>query len=215
MYTLLIFNVIIVLLIVILFVIVIVNSNNTLRYPSVNKVPDTNSATLTYYYALTSGSTINLTGDDYVLYQSIYTILYKNSAVGTKIRIGSYSSSTTIMGIPALLNCLSRNNNTCTTIDTNATKTGEAVLSISDGNISGTIAYILNNNPAISLTTQPSNKGTYSYPKNITSNVYFPNLTGEPVVYDIIGGTGYFLGKKGYIYISGETSNRRVSIYYK
>ena len=181
-----------------------------LKYPSVNTTPTPSDANLTYYYTVNmqNGATIDVNGDPYVIYQTIYSPLTKDSTLQTKI--GTYNSATTISNINEYITCVKDSSN-CN-LSSYVTKSGIAVLSINDGDKSGTISYVLNNNPSVTMTAPSNyiqNSPTLLFP------FYFPNKSGDPNVYDIVGGTGFFLGKKGYVYISSTSDIRTVYIYYK
>jgi len=186
--------------------IIMVATKPYLSYPSLDTTLNPSHAKLSYYYTvdMTNGASITVNGDLFTLYQSIYSPLYKNS--GSQQTIGSYSSATSIQNVNYFLTCLSGNNPLSCAINTTTTKSGFAVLSITDNTLSGTITYVLNNNPAVSMT-----RSTNNFP------VYFPNKAGDPNVYDIVGGTGSFLGKTGYVYIPvlPNSLRRVVYIYYK
>lgn len=205
-------------LLVILYIFVFVYYfGNQLKYPSPNTTPKPSSADLTYYYTVSmdNGSIISVNGDSYSIYQTIYSPLYKDSTLTLQNQIGSYSSATSILNIHDYLtfNCINGTDlSNCSVSLSKLTKSGIAVLSINDGDKSGTLSYVLNNNPSVK-NTPPSN-----YIPNVTPPmypIYFPNKSGDPNVYDIIGGTGFFLGKKGYVYISSTSDTRAIYIYYQ
>lgn len=231
------------LLIIVLYVLVNNLSNDKVKYPANGNIP-TGKPNLTYYYNRSDNDITMIQAEDLgmylpVFYQTVYSSLYKT---GTDTPIGSYSSATTILGykledIITLYECLfppllaptqtpdAQKTYKQSLIDTmkrvalnnpvpykdidscindfnniDAKKSGFAVLSISDGTMSGTLTYVLNNTASLSL-----------------NPTYFPNKNGDVTVYDIVGGTGSFLGKKGYIYIDETTDpdKRTINIYYK
>lgn len=204
------------LLIIVLYVMI---CNNSVNYPIDGKNP-TGKANLTYYYSrLSNEINVNPTQGK-VFYQTVYSPLHKTCTInGTNHQIGSYSSATTIMGfntnfINYTNSCISNPNYDCsgnlnTFNNLLFSKSGFAVLSISDSDISGTLTYVLNNTAF--LKNNPNYVNGHGLP------FYFPNKDGDVTVYDIVGGTGSFLGKKGYIYVDeiSDTNIRTIKIYYK
>lgn len=187
-----------------------ISQQEQIKYPPLNSTPKPSDANLTYYYTvnMNNGAIIDVNGDPYVIYQTIYSPLAKDSTLQTKI--GTYNSATTISNINEYITCV-RDSSNCS-LSPFVTKSGIAVLSINDGNKSGTISYVLNNNPTV-IMENPSNYIQNS--PTLLFPFYFPNKSGDPNVYDIVGGTGFFLGKKGYVYIFSASDVRTVYIYYK
>jgi len=198
---------IVVLIILTTFILALVRKQSS--YPSLNTKPNPSDAKLTYYYSVdldtSGGASFDIISKDNTIYQTIYSGLYKDMIRNNQI--GSYSSVTTIQNVESFVTCMSGNNNDISkcTLNQYASKSGFATLSIQDGDNKGTITYVLNNNPR-PVTVQPTHKFPY----------YFLNIPGDTSIYDIVGGTESFLGKKGFIYVY-KTDNileRTVYIYF-